>query len=71
MEADAPTPGLKPGTPSLRGKENASCRVRRRAVEDNKDLHGARIAADYSGPARPPKASVMYVVSTSRTTKTT
>ena len=66
-----PTPGLEPGTPSLREKENVSRRVPRRAVGDNKVLHAARIAADYSGQARPLKVSAMYVVSTSRTTKTT
>jgi hypothetical protein len=45
--------------------------VPRWAVGGNKVLHDARTAEDYSGQARPPTARVVYVVSTSRTTKTT
>ena len=48
-----PTPGLEPGTPSLRGKESVSSRVRPRAVEVNKVLHVVRIAEDFWGQARP------------------
>jgi hypothetical protein len=66
-----PTPGLEPGTPSLRGKERVSRRVRRRVIEGAKVLHGARIAEDCSGQEMPPTARAVYVVSTSRTTKRT
>jgi hypothetical protein len=66
-----PTPGLEPGTPSLRGKECVSDRVPRWAVEGNKVLHDARTAGDSLGQAKPQMVTVMYVVSTSRTTKTT
>jgi hypothetical protein len=65
---EKPTPGLEPGTPSLRGKENLSCRVRLRAVEDNKVLDVVRIAEDSSEQEKPSMVTAMYVVSTSRTT---
>ena len=47
-----PTPGLEPGTPSLRVTAEGGTRVQKRAGEGTKVLLVARIAVDYLGRPR-------------------
>ena len=59
-----PTPGLEPGTPSLRGNARVGSGVQRRAREDRKVLHVAPIAVDCLRHPRTALVSLMYAEST-------
>jgi len=68
-----PTPGLEPGTPSLRGIARVDNGVLPCPRGGRKALHVARTAVDYSGRLRTAVDRVMYAESTRAltTTKTT
>ena len=67
-----PTPGLEPGTPSLRGSAGVGRRVRVCPLEGRKALLDAPIAVDCLGRRRAAVARAMYAESTrERMTRTT